>query len=144
MFGIGFSEIVIILVVLLIAVGPEKMPTFMKAVGKGMREFRRASRELRNTVGIDELLRDEDLRDLRRPIDLNRAPRKPEPRKPDYELTDEDAQLEFPSEGTDVAFMKAHPPKKDEPAEPERADEPETEAEDPDPEPADEKQEQPV
>lgn len=111
MFGIGFGEIVIILIVLLIAVGPEKMPTFMKALGRGLREFRRATRELRSSVGIDELLRDEDLRDLRRPIDLNK-PSRTEPKKPDYELTDEDAQMEFPSEGTDVAFMKAHPPEK--------------------------------
>lgn len=149
MFGIGFSEIVIILVVLLIAVGPEKMPTFMKAVGRGMREFRRATRELRSSVGIDELLRDEDLRDLRRPIDLNRAPKKPEPRRPDYDLTDEDAQLEFPSEGTDVAFMKAHPPTKEgapESEEPPSAGprEPAAAEDDPDPEPADEKQEQPA
>ncbi len=43
MFGIGFGELVIILLVLLIAVGPDRMPTFMKAVGKGLREFRRAS-----------------------------------------------------------------------------------------------------
>ena len=108
MFGIGFGEIVIILIVVLIAVGPEKMPTFMKAIGRGLREFRRATRELRSSVGIDELLRDEDLRDLRRPIDLNRKPA--QPKRPDYELTDEDAEMEFPSEGTDVAFMKAHPP----------------------------------
>ncbi|MBC7174278.1 MAG: twin-arginine translocase TatA/TatE family subunit, partial [Polyangiaceae bacterium] len=63
MFGIGGGEMIVILLLLLLAVGPDRMPTFMKAVGKGMREFRRTTRELRSTVGIDELLRDEDLRD---------------------------------------------------------------------------------
>lgn len=113
MFGIGFAELVIILIVTLVAVGPEKMPTFLKAVGKGLREFRRAVRELRSSVGIDELLRDEDLRDLRRPIDLNAPARRiTKPRRPDYELTDDDLEKEFPSEGTDIAYLKAHPPKK--------------------------------
>lgn len=126
MFGIGFGELVIILVVLLIAVGPDKMPTFMKAVGKGLREFRRATRELRSSVGIDELLRDEDLRDLRRPIDLNAPARRPaKPARPAYELTDDDLEKEFPSEGTDLAHMKAHPP------EPVVEAEPEAEAEEP-------------
>ncbi len=117
MFGIGFGELVIILIVVLIAVGPDKMPTFMKAVGKGLREFRRATRELRSSVGIDELLRDEDLRELRRPIDLN-APARPvtRPRKPDYELTDADLEKEFPSEGADIHFLLAHPPEPAEPA----------------------------
>lgn len=125
MFGIGFGELVIILVVLLIAVGPDKMPTFMKAVGKGLREFRRATRELRSSVGIDELLRDEDLRDLRRPIDLNSpARRSAKPTRPAYELTDDDLEKEFPSEGTDLAHMKAHPPEPVVEAEPEPEPEP--------------------
>ena len=109
MFGIGFGELVIFLVVILIAVGPEKMPTFMKAVGKGLREFRRTTRELRNSVGIDELLQDEDLRELRRPIDLNA--RRPQPRRPAYELTDDDAEAEFPADGTDIVHLREHPPR---------------------------------
>jgi sec-independent protein translocase protein TatB len=97
MFGIGFGELVIILIVLLIAVGPDKMPTFMKAVGKGLREFRRTTRELRNTVGIDELLRDDD---LRRP--LANKPR------PIYVLTDEDKKKELPPEGADISHAVLH------------------------------------
>lgn len=110
MFGIGFGELVIFLVVVLIAVGPEKMPTFMKAVGKGLREFRRATRELRSSVGIDELLQDEDLRELRRPIDLNAPLRRPQAKRPSYELTDDDAEAEFPADGTDIVHLRARPP----------------------------------
>ncbi len=70
MFGIGASELVIIGVVLLIAVGPTRLPKLLKAVVSSYREFRRATRELRANSGIDELLQDEDLRDLRKPLDL--------------------------------------------------------------------------
>lgn len=120
MFGIGFGELVIFLVVALIAVGPDKMPTFLKAVGKGLREFRRTTRELRSSVGIDELLRDEDLRELRRPIDLNAPARRPsKPKRPAYELTDDDAEAEFPADGTDIVHLRAHPPREAEAPEPE-------------------------
>ncbi|NOY93468.1 MAG: hypothetical protein GXP55_19975 [Deltaproteobacteria bacterium] len=56
MFGIGIGEFAIIFLVLLLAVGPKSMPKLMRTVGKGMREFRKATRELRAQVGIDEML----------------------------------------------------------------------------------------
>lgn len=73
MFGIGFGEFAIIFVVLIVAVGPEKLPTFMKTVGKTIRGLRQASRDIRSAVGIDELLRED--------IDLStpRPVRKPAP-----------------------------------------------------------------
>lgn len=61
MFGIGFGELMIIGVVLLMAVGPRRMPVMIKSVGRAMREFRKATRELRAQVGLDELMNDEDL-----------------------------------------------------------------------------------
>jgi Tat protein translocase TatB subunit len=61
MFGIGFGEMLIIAVVLLLAVGPRQLPALMKSVGKGMRELRRASDDLRRSTGIDELFDDDAL-----------------------------------------------------------------------------------
>jgi len=110
MFGIGGGELVLILLVVLLAVGPDQMPKMLKTVGKGMREVRRATRELQSTVGVDELLRDEDLRDplgLKKPI----APKplaKPTPRpavvRPGDALTDEDFAREQPRDGVDLDF----------------------------------------
>jgi Tat protein translocase TatB subunit len=75
MFGIGGTELIVIAIVLLIAVGPNKLPNLLKALVKGYREFRRATRELRASTGIDEILQDEDLRELRKPIHI--PPAKP-------------------------------------------------------------------
>ncbi len=58
MFGIGAGELIFIAIVLLIVVGPQKLPELLKAAGKGLREVRRASDDLRRTVGIDDLLND--------------------------------------------------------------------------------------
>ena len=92
MFGIGFGEMLIIGVVLLIAVGPRQLPQLMKTVGKGIRDLRRAADDLRRSTGIDELMRDEDLRNPLRDID-----------KPPYVLSPADRERENPREGVDAA-----------------------------------------
>lgn len=64
MFSLGFGEIVIICLILIVVVGPERLPSVMKSVGKTMRTVRQASRDLRETVGLDELMRDDYMRPL--------------------------------------------------------------------------------
>lgn len=113
MFGIGGGELVFILLVVLLAVGPNQMPKMLKTVGRGIREVRRATRELQSTVGVDELLRDEDLRD---PLGLKKGPApkpiaKPAPRpsvaRPGDALTDEDFACEQPRDGVDLDLAYA-------------------------------------
>jgi len=60
MFGIGPTELAFFLVIVLLAVGPERLPTFMRTVGKGMRQIRNASREFKEAIGFDELMREGD------------------------------------------------------------------------------------
>lgn len=50
MFNLGFQEILIILVVALIFVGPKKLPELARAIGKGIREFQRGTREFRDEI----------------------------------------------------------------------------------------------
>ena len=42
MFGIGFSEMLILAVIALLVFGPKRLPEIGNAVGKGMREFKDA------------------------------------------------------------------------------------------------------
>ncbi len=77
MFNIGIGELAVICIILIIAVGPERLPTMMKTVGKTVRALRQASRDIRAQSGIDELMRDEmfDARPpARRPIAPIEAP----------------------------------------------------------------------
>ena len=48
--GGHLPELIIVLVVILIIWGPGKLPDFGAAVGRGIREFRKASAETRDTV----------------------------------------------------------------------------------------------
>ncbi len=50
MFNIGPGELMVILLLALILLGPEKLPEVARTVGKGMKELRRASEDLRQTV----------------------------------------------------------------------------------------------
>ena len=55
---IGFPELVIILVVALIVIGPRKLPELGRSLGKSLSEFKRASNELKSTLE-DEIRLDE-------------------------------------------------------------------------------------
>src|ERR1041384_5720462 len=50
MFGLGFWEIAIILAVALLVLGPSKLPELAKGLGKGLREFRKATEEFKSTI----------------------------------------------------------------------------------------------
>ena len=41
MFGLGMGEIVVILIVALLFIGPEQLPKAAKTIGKGLRELRK-------------------------------------------------------------------------------------------------------
>jgi TatA/E family protein of Tat protein translocase len=60
MFGIGPTELALFLVIVLLAVGPDKLPTFMRTVGRGVRQVRNASREFKDAIGFDDLMREGD------------------------------------------------------------------------------------
>ena len=53
MFGIGIEELIVILVIALIVVGPERMPELARQVGKAIRDVRRMYDNLRSELGPD-------------------------------------------------------------------------------------------
>ncbi|MBU1628369.1 twin-arginine translocase TatA/TatE family subunit [bacterium] len=53
MFGIGFQELIVILIIALIIVGPKKLPEIAKAIGRGLAELRKASNDIKDLVNVD-------------------------------------------------------------------------------------------
>lgn len=54
MFGIGMTELIVIMVIALVILGPSKLPDLAKALGKGLAEFRKASQEIKDSFNLDE------------------------------------------------------------------------------------------
>ena len=50
MFGLGTGEIVLILLIILIFFGAKKIPDLAQGLGKGLREFRKATRDIQDEV----------------------------------------------------------------------------------------------
>ena len=65
MFGVGFPELVVILAVALIVLGPQRLPEVARMLGRAYGQLRRASEEFQNTIR-------QDLAALERQEDANR------------------------------------------------------------------------
>jgi len=56
MFGIGMPEMLLILAIALIVIGPKKLPDLARSLGRAMREFKKATNEFKETMHIDSEL----------------------------------------------------------------------------------------
>ena len=65
MFGVGFPELVVILAVALIVLGPQRLPEVARMLGRAYGQLRRASEEFQQTIR-------QDLAALERQEDVNR------------------------------------------------------------------------
>jgi sec-independent protein translocase protein TatB len=77
MFGIGMPELILILAVALIVLGPKKLPDLAKSLGRALREFKKATTELKESIDVDNELTgvkkafDEMNDDIREAVDVN-------------------------------------------------------------------------
>ncbi len=107
-------EIVLISIVALVVVGPQKLPAMLRTVGEWMGKLRRLTTEVRAQTGIDEILRSEgvdgglsELRSIMRG-DLRGIARGPSPKReetyddPYEEASNVDDLREYPLEGADA------------------------------------------
>jgi sec-independent protein translocase protein TatB len=55
MFGLGFAEIIVILILALIVVGPDKLPELAQKLGKLIWQVKHTAEEFRKEVGLPDL-----------------------------------------------------------------------------------------
>jgi TatA/E family protein of Tat protein translocase len=68
MFGIGVPELLVILVVALIVLGPKRLPDVAKALGKGLAEFRKATADLTDELRNAQTMIEREARDSERAV----------------------------------------------------------------------------
>jgi sec-independent protein translocase protein TatB len=119
-FGVGFSEVILIAIVALVVVGPRRLPEMLGTAGKWIGKLRTITSEMRRQTGIDEILREEgiqgglnELRSIMRPgignlaslatASHTSAASQAAPTPDPYgESTEYDRDREYPTEGPDA------------------------------------------
>ena len=79
MFGIGFPELLLIMAIALIVLGPKRLPDLARALGRGLSEFKRATDEMKQTFEAET-----------RSYDLKRPPGSPGKLTPPGAIADVD------------------------------------------------------
>jgi sec-independent protein translocase protein TatB len=67
MFEIGWSELLLIGIVALIAIGPKELPTVLRTLGQWMSKLRRMASEFQNQ--FQEAMREAEMADLKKQVD---------------------------------------------------------------------------
>ena len=65
MFGIGTGELIVILLIAIIILGPNEIPKIARTIGRGMRELERAKDELKKNIEFD----DDSLEEIKSELD---------------------------------------------------------------------------
>ncbi len=52
--GIGMSEVMIIMVVVLLLFGSKRLPELARGIGKSMREFKKAAEDVKKEIDISD------------------------------------------------------------------------------------------
>ncbi|MDF1593843.1 MAG: twin-arginine translocase TatA/TatE family subunit [Desulfobacterales bacterium] len=116
MFGIGMPEMLLILAIALIVIGPKKLPDLAKSIGRAFGEFKRATSELKQSIDINDDLHDvkrtfDDIdSDVRESVDFTGTPDQntvsPAPDAiQDKKITEEKADS-IPNDPTDAGVVK--------------------------------------
>jgi len=57
MFGIGTTELLVILLIILLVFGSKKLPELAQGLGKGIREFKRATNDIQDELDLNAPLK---------------------------------------------------------------------------------------
>ena len=71
MFGLGMGELMVILVIALLVLGPKKLPDAASSLGKAIRSFRKATQDLTDQLQVDD--------EVKRPLQELKAALRDEP-----------------------------------------------------------------
>ncbi len=90
---LGTTELLIILGIILVIFGPSKLPEIGKSLGRGIREFKTATKDLKDSINVEE---DEPAGEKQA-----EAPKKPEPVESSSQETTQETTQESQQSSTE-------------------------------------------
>ena len=91
MFGIGMPELLVILVVALVVLGPKRLPEVARSLGKGLAEFRRATSDVTDEMRKAKRSIEDEARAVEREAARAAAGKPPKKKKDKKRATDASA-----------------------------------------------------
>jgi Tat protein translocase TatB subunit len=129
MFGLGMPEILMILAIALIVIGPKKLPDLAKTLGRAMGEFKRSAQDFKRSIDVETTVK--DIKDVADPkIDLqdiikDANKKKEAPPAPADEKTSDHGPVDpYPGQESSKVPEENQPDKTPNPAEQEKSDTP--------------------
>ena len=106
---LGWTEMVVIFFVALVVLGPKKLPELGKTLGKGLREFRRASDDLK--ASWHEQIRDIEtpVHDIKQSLQDVKAEVEAEVDEVSATIAEEEPQAQVPEETTATSSEEKKP-----------------------------------
>lgn len=92
MFGLGMPEILLILAIALIVIGPKKLPDLAKTLGRAMGEFKRSAQDFKKSLEVETSLKDfkepvSDLKSIIKDVNQKNTPSDDVPDKAENQNT---------------------------------------------------------
>lgn len=108
-------ELIVILVIALIVIGPKKLPDLARALGKGLSEFKKATTEIKDGLNLDEDFKEarEDLADAVSGLDNPSDLKEKEPTAEDVEEKEKPPKFEDYDQMLDAYHQEKEEPSKD-------------------------------
>ena len=104
MFGIGLPELLVILVVALLVLGPKRLPEVARTLGRGLAEFRRATSDITEELRSAQAMIEEEARETKRAATGTKggSKRPPSPGRKDPEASPPDENAGQPRGSVDA------------------------------------------
>jgi len=113
MFGMGMPEILLILAIALIVLGPKKLPEVAKSLGRGIAEFKKATQEFKENLEADNDLKKarDTVKDIKKDLhDTVRTSMTPIPPRAKTDAVSDDemehAVEAHPAEGSEASVQE--------------------------------------
>ncbi len=104
MFGLGMPEILMILAIALIVIGPKKLPDLAKTLGRAMGEFKRSAQDFKQSLDVETTVK--DMTDIEGMTDKKNTDDKTTSVVKDYDDPKDSADTDTPGNNIDEPLKK--------------------------------------